>query len=139
MSTIAIAGAAAAAAAAAAVLDAFTSSSKDAETKSGCGPNSMVHQKAQLTVIITVNATPRRTGGIIRISHVPHRYFYSADWSNTFRFPQEADKFEMVNALIALDIIETLYLIKFDRVILQTDNNFALKANGLECKHDHES
>jgi len=88
------------------------------------------------TVTITVDATRTRGGGIIQIANNPTRYFYSVDWSNTFEFPQEADKFEMANALIALDIVENAFS-KCHRAILQTDNNFGLKANGMQSKKLH--
>lgn len=89
---------------------------------------SYIQEQPKETVVIAFDATPQKCGGFLRLPKTKRLYYYSVDWKTTFNFPQEPDKFEMVNGLIALtafkDYVET-YLEKWeDNVVIKTDNTW---------------
>lgn len=66
------------------------------------------------TIIIGVDATEERAGGMLLLPNTKIIYFYSIDWSDFFKFPLEPqpDKFELTNVLLALEIF-TKYVQKY--------------------------
>lgn len=81
-------------------------------------------------LILAVDASPVRGGAILRMCSASRKliYFYSVDWSRYLNFPHESDKFEMVNALLALlslkQQINSLKTECWQELVLKTDNNF---------------
>jgi hypothetical protein len=75
-------------------------------------------------VVLAVDATPGRGGGLLLFHKSLHIEFYSFDWTETFRFPtepqyQRPDIFELANALLAMSFWK-------DDIPRITGNNFEL-------------
>ncbi len=89
------------------------------------------------TVIIGVDATEGRAGGILVLPNTRTIYFYSIDWSDVFQFPpgSQPDKFELTNVLLSLEIFkEYVQEYRWDSdaecsLDLKTDNSIGSIAN----------
>lgn len=60
-------------------------------------------ENLQQNIVIAVSSTESRAGGVIIMHNVHTLLFYSIDWSN---FQNEADKLEMISALLAMKIFD---------------------------------
>jgi hypothetical protein len=95
-----------------------------------------------LEIVMTVDASPEKCGGILRLPRHKSLYYYSVNWSEFFYFSkepseQQSDKFEMLNALIAT--LAFKYFIKdrehyYSSILIQTDNSFANLKEGRQHK-----
>jgi hypothetical protein len=93
-------------------------------------------------IVMTVDATPRKCAGILRLPQHNKLYYYSVDRSQIFKFSrhpseQESDKFEMLNALIATLAFKhciRAYQSSYFSILLQTDNSFRNLKEGRQHK-----
>jgi len=88
------------------------------------------HRRPRNTITVAVDATETKGGGLLVLPHIQKVFFYSIDWSNILKFDgMGSDKFEMMNAYIALRLFES-YISFYrresdqDAVVLKIDNNF---------------
>jgi len=87
----------------------------------------------QDAIIIAVDATPKRVGGILRLPKHKRLYYYSFYWTDHFSFPQKAEahqKFEMANALVALVVFQSdiqFFRHRYKKLLVKTDNKFFLE------------
>lgn len=92
-------------------------------------------------IILAVDATPVRVGGLLRLPGKERTiYYYSIDWTSTFKFPDDSTKFEMVNTALALDLFET-YITGYRRkhytkLIVKTDSHFYESYKGFKHEED---
>jgi hypothetical protein len=99
-------------------------------------------QNDNLVIVMTVDATPDKCAGILRLPRHKKLYYYSVDWVPFNHFSkqsseQKPDKFEMLNALIATLAFKSYmeaYQHSYRRILLQTDNSFASLKEGRQRK-----
>ncbi|CAL8147252.1 unnamed protein product [Orchesella dallaii] len=99
------------------------------------------------SIVVAVDATNERGGGLLRLSGAGDRkiFFYSVSLTRLFDFQGASIKFEMANALIALELFSPMieeYLkgdqltSQYQRVVFKTDNNFFLCQKGFDDPFD---
>lgn len=100
-------------------------------------PNSKLRKKfcsddEEDALVVAVDATPKRVGGILRLPKHKRLYYYSFYWTDHFSFPQEqeARKFELANALVALVVFQSdiqFFRHRYKKMLVKTDNKILLK------------
>lgn len=115
-------------------------------------PNSKLRKKFQReddetdAMVLAVDASSKRVGGVLRLPKHKRLYYYSFYWTDHFSFPQqqEAHKFDLANALVALVVFQSdiqFFRHRYKKMLVKLDNNIFLQLadaqwNGKSDKED---
>lgn len=104
-------------------------------------PNKKLRKKFQeededSSMVIAVDATPNRVGGILKLPKHRRLYYYSFYWTDHFSFPQkqQSQKFELANALVALVVFQSdiqFFRHRYKKLLMKTDNSIFLQQDKL--------
>lgn len=82
---------------------------------------------SQTEMILAVDATPTRVGGLLRLPENERTiFYYSICWTTHFAF-DDSTRFEMVNSALALELFKPYlkaYRERYDKLIVKTDSHF---------------
>lgn len=83
-------------------------------------------------MVLSVDATAKRVGGILRLPKHKRLYYYSFYWTDHFSFPeqQEAHKFDLANALVALVVFQSdiqFFRHRYKRMLVKSNNTIFLQ------------
>lgn len=101
-------------------------------------PNSKLRRKLQASddetdcMILAVDATSKRVGGVLRLPKHKRLYYYSFYWTDHFSFPQqqEAHKFDLANALVALVVFQSdiqFFRHRYKRMLVKSETEVFLQ------------